>query len=218
MGCDVMVKVSVSILSSNDKRKAISLLNKTNADYLHVDVMDGKFVEEKSLDFSKMKDLLKNSNLPLDVHLMVANPNKLIEGYALLKTEFITIHYELDKDVNVYLDKIKSYGIKCGISIKPNTKVEAIYHLLDKIDLVLIMSVEPGYGGQEFIESTLSKIETLKEEIVSRKLNVLIEVDGGIDNETAKLCILKGVDILVSGSYITSSNNYQEKINELKNN
>ncbi len=213
-----MAKISVSFFSVDDKKEVIKKLNKTNADYLHIDVGDGNFIEKKTIEFSKMKELLKDNKLPLDVHLMALNPSKLIDNYALLNTEFITIHFELGKEIDKYISQIKFYGIRCGISIKPETRVEYLFNLLDKIDLVLIMSVEPGKSGQSFIDNSLNKIEVLKEEIKKRSLNVLIEVDGGINLDTSKLCIEKGTDIIVSESYITSSNNYQDSINKLRNN
>lgn len=213
-----MVKISTSILGSTNIKNTIEKLNNTDTDYLHIDVMDGKFVKEKSLVFSKIKDLLKDTKKPLDVHLMVDNPNKLIEEYALLNTEIITIHIEIKKDILKYIEKIKGYGIKCGISIKPNTPISFIIDILDKVDVVLIMGVTPGYSGQEFIESSLDKISELKQEIINRNLNVQIEVDGGINKETSALCIEKGADILVSSSYIINFDDFQSKIDDLRTN
>lgn len=213
-----MTKISVSFFSTDDKKEVIKKINKTDADYLHIDVADGNFVEKKTIEFSKMKALLKDNKLPLDVHLMVESPSKLIDNYALLNTEFITIHFELGKNLDKYIFQIKTYGIRCGISIKPETRIEYLFSLLDRIDLVLIMGVEPGKSGQSFIDDTLNKIETLKEEIEKRNLNVLIEVDGGINLDTSKQCVQKGTDIIVSESYIVSSNNYQDSINKLRNN
>lgn len=213
-----MVKISTSVLYENNAKEVIKKLNNTNTDYIHIDIMDGNFVKSKSMSFSKIKSLLKDNKIPLDVHLMVNNPNHLIEQFALLNTSIITIHYELSKDINKYIDKIKSYGIKCGVSVKPKTPIKDIYDYLDKIDLVLVMSVEPGASGQTFILDSLEKISELKSEIMKKNVNISIEVDGGINEETGKLCKEQGADILVSTSYILRSNNYEDKINTLKNN
>jgi ribulose-phosphate 3-epimerase len=146
---------------------------------------------------------------------MVNNLDKYINDYNMYNTEYITIHYEAMLDTNV-ISKIKSYGIKCGISIKPSTQVEQIFDLLDKIDLVLIMSVEPGEGGQEFIDSSYEKIYKLKQEIKRRNLNVKISIDGGINEKNIKTCIDKGIDIVVLGSYMLKIQNIKEEVDKLK--
>jgi ribulose-phosphate 3-epimerase len=214
-----MVKISVSILSIKDNViDSIKKLNKTDTDYIHLDIMDGKFVSNKTYTFGDIKKLTKYIDKKLDVHLMVKDPSKYISDYATLNVDFITIHYEIGNSLERAIEEIKNCGIKCGVSIKPETNVEQIFPLLKDIDLVLIMSVNPGMGGQEFIPSTLDKIKALKEEIDRRNLKVIIEVDGGINNENAPMCIQNGTDILVSGSYIIKDENYQNNINNLKNN
>ncbi len=211
-----MVKISTSILSIKDNIiEKIKILNTTNTDYIHYDIMDGSFVSNTSFSFEEIKELNKYVTKPLDIHLMVQDPKSYIHFYKSMNPEYITIHYEIDNlEANIKL--IKNNNIKVGVSIKPNTDIEKIYKLLDKIDLVLIMSVEPGFGGQTFIENSLDKIKKLKEYINNHNLNTVIEVDGGINDITAKSCIRMGVDILVSGSYITNSDNYQDKIELLK--
>ncbi len=212
------MKVSISLLSIKDNIiNKVKELDKTDADYIHIDVMDGKFVPNKAFTFGEVKKFVKYISKKLDVHLMVNDPDKYIEAYALLNVDFITIHCEID-NVNNYIDKIKQYGLRGGLSINPETNIKEIFPNLDKIDLVLVMSVHPGRGGQLFMGSSINKIKTLKEEITKRHLNVQIEVDGGINDETAILCKEAGADILVSGSYITNDNNYQDKIDQLKNN
>lgn len=197
------MKVNVSILSSTIKpQDIVKELDKTNADYIHIDIMDGKFVDNKTWTISEITKITKNSTLPLDVHLMVNNPSKYIEDYAMLNTNDIIFHYEAVKDVNSMIDEIKNYGLKVGIAINPDTDVEKIFPYLDKIDLVLVMSVYPGKSGQSFIEESLDKIRKLKQEIQEKNLKTLISVDGGINDETGKLCKEAGVDILVSASYI----------------
>lgn len=209
------MKVSVSFLSSKDKSVFLKKINLTDADYIHVDYMDGKFVSNMSLPFKELKKIYKYTSKRLDVHLMSVKPLKMIKKMATLNTEYITFHLELDEDLDKYIDTIHSYGIKAGISIKPNTDISLLEKYLDKIDLVLIMSVEPGRGGQEFLMDTPSRINDLLNLLIkNEKKNIVIEVDGGINNETAKLC--SNVDILVSGSYIVNSTDYQVAIDSLR--
>lgn len=211
-----MVKVSTSILSiKNNLIDNIKKLNETDTDFIHYDIMDGNFVTNTSFSYEEIKNINKHVTKSLDVHLMVSNPEEYINFYKNLNPTYITIHYEID-NCQKYIDMIKENNIKCGISIKPDTPVEALYDILDKIDLVLIMSVEPGMGGQEFITESLIKIQKLRKYIDDNNLNTVIEVDGGINDITSKKCIDSGVDILVSGSYITNSNDYQEQINKLR--
>ena len=211
------MKVSVSILSS--ELKAQDIVKKINSsyikpDYIHIDVMDGKFVENKTWTFSETKKITDYSSLPLDVHLMVNNPQKYIEDYALLNTNDIIFHYESVKDIDEMISLIKNYGLKVGIAISPDTEVEVLFPYLNKIDIVLIMSVYPGKSGQSFIENTPLKIEKLKQEIINQNSNTIISVDGGINNETGLLCKNAGVDMLVSASYIHEDIN--NNIKELK--
>ncbi len=210
-----MKKVSVSFLSSKDEQKDILKLNRTSADYIHVDVMDGRFVKKKHKPFKMLYKMSSTIIKRLDVHLMEKNPLKNINYYASLNTEYITIHVELDK-VDKYIDLIKQYGIKCGLAINPDTDVSALLPYLSKIDMVLIMSVMPGKGGQEFIDDTIKKILKIKKMIVSKKVKVKISVDGGINDEIAKR--LDFVDIIVSGSYVTNSENFEEAICLLREN
>lgn len=195
-----MKKVSGSFLSNNDKLYEINRLNNSNVDYIHFDVMDGKFVSNKNITVSELPKLIDNVKKKIDIHFMVSNPDKYIEKICYYNIEYITIHYEI-KNLEDYIDKIKNYGFKVGIAIKPETDIEKIYYLLDKINLVLIMSVEPGKSGQKFINVS-DKINKLKQEIINRKLNVKISVDGGINEEV--LTYVKEADILVSSSFILS--------------
>lgn len=208
-------KISVSFLSSKDEQKDILKINRTSADYIHVDVMDGKFVKKKHKPYKMLYKMSNAITKRLDVHLMEKNPLKNINYFAALNTEYITVHVELEK-VDKYLDLIKEYGIKCGLAINPDTDVSILLPFLSKIDMVLIMSVFPGKGGQEFIDDTIKKILKVKKMIVSKKVKVKISVDGGVNDEVAKR--LDFVDIIVSGSYITNSDNFEEKINILKEN
>lgn len=197
------MKVSVSILSSSIKpQDIVKKLDNTKADYIHVDIMDGKFVENKTWTISEVKKIVSYSKLPLDVHLMVENPSKYIEGYALLNTSYITFHYEAVKDIDKMINEIKNYGLKVGIAINPETDEKVLYPYLTKVDQVLVMSVHPGKSGQSFIDNTPNKIKNLKQEIINQNAKTIISVDGGINDETGKICVDKGVDMLVSASYI----------------
>lgn len=197
------MKVSVSILSSSIKpQDIVKKLDNTKADYIHVDIMDGKFVENKTWTISEVKKIVSYSKLPLDVHLMVENPSRYIEDYALLNTSYITFHYEAVKNIDKMINEIKNYGLKVGIAINPETDEKVLYPYLPKIDQVLVMSVHPGKSGQSFIENTPNKIENLKQEIINQNAKTIISVDGGINDETGKICVDKGVDMLVSASYI----------------
>lgn len=197
------MKVSVSILSSSIKpQDIVKKLDNTKADYIHVDIMDGKFVDNKTWTISEVKKIVSYSKLPLDVHLMVENPSKYIEDYALLNTSYITFHYEAVKDIDKMINEIKNYGLKVGIAINPETDEKVLYPYLTKVDQILVMSVHPGKSGQSFIDNTPNKIENLKQEIINQNAKTIISVDGGINDETGKLCVDKGVDMLVSASYI----------------
>jgi ribulose-phosphate 3-epimerase len=210
-----MTKISVSILSKNDDETILNL-NKTNADYIHIDVMDGKFVYPVSFSMPRIDAISKISNKKLDVHLMVENPDFYIDILSKLNVDYITFHYEvLNSNLDI-IKKIKNRGIKCGLSVKPITDIKDTFYLLDDIDLILIMSVEPGYGGQDFMISVLEKVKLLREEITRRNLKTIIAIDGGINGSNAKLCTSAGCDMLVVGSYITNSNNYQLSIDSLK--
>lgn len=210
-----MKKVSVSFLSSKNEQRDLLRLNQSCADYIHVDVMDGRFVRKRKNPFKLLSKMSSTVTKRLDVHLMDKKPLKNINYYASLNTEYITVHAELEK-IDKYLDLIKEYGIKCGLAINPETDISILIPYLSKIDLILVMSVHPGSGGQEFIDDTIKKILKIKKMIVSRKLKIKISVDGGINDEIAKR--LDFVDIIVSGSYIINSENFDESIKLLKSN
>jgi ribulose-phosphate 3-epimerase len=212
-----MAKISISFLSMRENLlKNILKFNNTDIDYVHLDIMDNVFVPYLSYSYNEIKTIVENTNKPLDVHLMVKDLNRYINDYNMYNTEYITIHYEAMLDTKI-IARIKSYGIKCGISIKPSTDVEQIFDLLDKIDLVLIMSVEPGEGGQEFLTSSYEKIEKLKNEIKRRKLSVMLSIDGGINDTNVKSCIEKGVNIVVVGSYMLEVPDAKEEVQKIKN-
>ena len=210
------MKISTSILSTKDKLDCIKKLNNTNTDYIHIDTMDGIFVKNTSLPIEEINLINKITKKRLDIHLMVENPIFYINNLNNMNIEYITFHLELNQNINEIISNIKEKNYKVGISIKPNTKVKDLLPYLQKIDLVLIMSVEPGYGGQEFIPNTLNKIEELSKIIKENNYNIEIEVDGGINDTNINSLINAGANIAVSGSFITNANNYQEQINKLK--
>ena len=206
------MKLSVSILNAKDKEKTIKELNKTDISYFHIDVMDNIFVSQYSFSYQEVIELSSLSEKQLDVHLMHNNPLSYIEKIKDLKNiEYITIHLEIDKDIKYILNKIKDYGYKRGLSIKPNTNIDKIRPYLDDIDLILVMTVEPGYGGQPFLEDSPNRIKEIKRLIQDK--DILLEVDGGINNET--LSLVKEADIAVVGSYITTSDDPISRINNL---
>lgn len=205
------MEVSVSFLKTRlTPQETIEELNWTSCDYLHIDVMDGIFVDNKTMDIDEMTLLLRENIKPLDVHLMCSDLKKYIPLYADLLPKYITFHLESVDNVNEVIDFIHSYGIKCGISIRPETSVEELLPYLDKIDLVLVMSVNPGLGGQKFMMESIDKINKLRK---LNKGNYKISVDGGINNETIKYV---DVDIAVSGSYVCMSNDFEEAIRNLR--
>ncbi len=209
-----MRKVSVTFLSSTDVVRDLKLLDMTDTDYVHVDVMDGKFVPNKTMPFSEMKNIGKYTSKRLDIHLMVEDPSKYIPLYASLNAEYITFHVEVDEDIEESLKMIRNYSIKAGLAIKPETKISELVPYLPYLDLVLVMSVEPGAGGQKFIEGTEDKINELRELLDTYHSQAVINVDGGINDVTCKKCY--NADIVASGSYVVRSDNFQEKISSLR--
>lgn len=205
------MEISVSILNAKDRVKMTKEINKTDISFLHIDVMDGKFVSQKTFSTDEIIEISKTSEKKLDVHLMVQDPIYYIENIKYLSNiEYITIHLEIDKDIKEILSKIKSYGFKTGLSIKPNTDIDKLEPYLKDLDLILLMTVEPGLGGQPFISSSKNRLKEIKQIING---NIKLEVDGGINNMTIKE--VSEADIAVVGTYITSSNNITERINSL---
>ena len=208
------MKVSTSILSAKDNLKeTIDKLNNTSTDYIHLDIMDGVFVSNTTWHLDDLVDVLDKNKKPLDVHLMVKDVINYINEFSFLNPEYITFHYEATDEIEKVISYIKSMGIKAGLSINPDTKVEEIYKYLPNLDLVLVMSVNPGMGGQKFIPSTVDKINNLVNYRKDNDLEFIISVDGGINDSTIGLV---NTDMVVSGSYITK-NDYEESIQKLKN-
>lgn len=211
------MKVAVSYLSSKYKEaETIKLIDASNADYIHVDLMDGKFVESKNFTIAGISKLLSNTKKKLDIHLMTLKPEKYFEDLAMFNTEYITFHAESVTKVKDTILKINMLGLKSGISINPETNIENIKDFLSLIDQVLVMSVHPGKGGQEFIEEVIPKIDELIKIREDSGYNYIISVDGGINNETINYLKDKEVDMVVSGSYVCHSDNFNKQIDTLK--
>ena len=215
--------ISPSILSADfaNLEQDIKKVESAGADWIHVDVMDGHFVPNITIGVPVVKSLRKITNLPLDVHLMIENPDKYIEPFAKAGADILTFHYEAlchselvsESTILEVINKIHSYGVKAGISIKPQTHPKEILPYLDKVDMVLVMTVEPGFGGQEFIQDCAEKIKFIKK---NSKDNLIIQVDGGINDKTAQICKSYGANSLVAGSYIYKSHNITDAIKSLK--
>lgn len=209
------MKVSVSYLKSKySKEQTIKLIEHTSADYIHVDLMDGGFVPTRNFELQETLTLLQNRTKPLDIHLMVFDPIIYISELAKLKPEYLTFHIEATKDIVKTIELIKRHNIKVGLSLKPSTNILELMPYLCLIDLVLIMSVEPGTGGQSFLPSSISRLQELLKIRESNNLNFQISMDGGINAETIKL--VPKLDIAISGTYVCLSENYEAQINNLK--
>ena len=202
------VKISPSILSADFSKlgNEIQDLEKAGADFIHIDVMDGHFVPNITIGPEVINKLRNYTSLPFDVHLMISPVHNFIKNFSDAGADIITIHPEATHDLKESIKRIKSFNKKAGVSLNPETSIEKVINILDLIDLVLIMSVNPGFGGQKFMEKTLEKVKLLRKEIDSRKLKTLIEIDGGINFENSKMAKAAGVDILVSGTTIFKEN------------
>lgn len=205
------MKVSVSILSQKEKyNEVLKKLNNTKCDFIHLDVLDNTFVDQESFSYNDFKNINFEKNL--DIHLMSNDLDNQIDNFSKLNPEYITIHEEVKETIK-YINKIKNKNIKVGLALNPETDIENIYPYLELVDLILVMSVKPGKGGQKFMPEVIGKLQELKE--IQDRYNYVIEVDGGINKETIKY-VENYADIVVSGSFIVNSDDYEEKISELK--
>ena len=210
-----MIYISPSILSADfaNLERDIKLVESNGADWIHVDVMDGHFVPNITIGVPVVASIRKVTKLPLDVHLMIENPEKYVEAFAKAGANILTFHYECGSDIKSTIDLIKSFGVKAGLSIKPKTSPEVILPYLNDLDLVLVMTVEPGFGGQKFMQDCAKKIPVIK---ANAPENLIIQVDGGINAETARICTSYGANSLVAGSYIYKSNDVKVAIDSLR--
>lgn len=213
-----MVKIAPSILAANFSKLAeeIKDVEKGGADYIHIDVMDGHFVPNITMGPLVVEAIRPVTKLPLDVHLMIQNPDQYIEAFAKAGADYITVHVEACTHLHRTIQLIRSFGVKAGVVLNPATHVETIQHILEDIDMILLMTVNPGFGGQSFIHTVIPKIQKVKNMIDRKGLNIEIEVDGGINTETAKLCYDAGANVLVAGSAIYHHEDRKAAIQAIK--
>ena len=212
------ILVSPSILAADHAniQQEIERVNRSGADWVHVDIMDGVFVPNMSFGFPIVKATKKHSQLPLDVHLMIVNPQNYIQEFIKAGADILTIHYEAVTHLHRAIWQIKNAGVKAGVALNPSTPVSMLEEIIQDVDMVLIMTVNPGFGGQKFIENSYSKIMRCKELILKRNSQALIEVDGGVESHNAAKLINAGMDVMVAGSYIFGAKDYAENVKLLK--
>lgn len=210
--------IAPSVLASDfaNLQSEVEMLNKSQADWLHIDIMDGRFVPNISFGFPVMEAIRRYAQKPMDVHLMIVEPEQYIEQFSAAGADTITVHYEACTHLHRTLQQIKATGAKAGIALNPHTSVALLEDVIVDADMVLLMSVNPGFGGQKFIEHTYRKIETLKNLIIARNSKALIEIDGGVNQNNAPLLLEKGADVLVAGSFVFSSADPLQTIADLK--
>ncbi|MDP4210324.1 MAG: ribulose-phosphate 3-epimerase [Bacteroidota bacterium] len=211
--------ISASILNADfsNLKKEIDLINVSRTDWFHLDIMDGVFVPNISFGFPIIEQVKKYAQKPLDVHLMIIEPDKYIEQFKAAGADILTVHYEACPHLHRTIQNIKAHGMKAGVSLNPHTPVSVLEDIIQDLDLVLIMTVNPGFGGQKFISNSYNKISRLKKLIIDKKSTAVIEVDGGVDLSNTRMLVDAGVDVLVVGSFIFKSDNPTTTIDALKN-
>lgn len=210
--------VAPSVLSANfgNLQADIEMINNSNADWFHVDVMDGVFVPNISFGFPVLKVLQKLAKKPLDVHLMIVDPDRYVQAFKEAGANILTVHFEACSHLHRSIQNIKNHGMKAGVAINPHTNISLLEDTISEIDVVCMMSVNPGFGGQKFIENTYEKVDKLKHLIASKNSKTMIEIDGGVDLDNYKRLIKTGANILVAGNTVFSSSNPMETISKLK--
>ncbi|MCK0110417.1 ribulose-phosphate 3-epimerase [Flavobacteriaceae bacterium S0825] len=210
--------IAPSILAADfsNLQRDIETVNNSDADWFHIDIMDGVFVPNISFGMPVLEAITKHAKKTIDVHLMIVDPDRYIKTFAALGSNILTVHYEACTHLHRTLQAIKAEGMKAGVALNPHTNVSLLEDTINNIDLVCLMSVNPGFGGQSFIENTYNKVEQLKELIVRKGASTLIEIDGGVTNKNAKALVNAGADVLVAGSFVFKSSNQIETIKDLK--
>lgn len=214
----MMTKVSPSLLAADfaNLTKDIDMINRSDADWLHLDVMDGVFVPNISFGFPVLQAVAKICQKPLDVHLMIVDPGKFTQEVKALGAHMMNVHYEACPHLHRTIQQIHDAGMKAGVTLNPHTPVSVLDDIIQDVDMVLLMTVNPGFGGQKFIEHSIEKVKKLKALIQQTGSHALIEVDGGVNGETGRRLVEAGVDVLVAGSYVFGATNPEERIKELK--
>lgn len=210
--------IAPSVLASDfaNLQTEVEMLNRSEADWLHIDIMDGRFVPNISFGFPVMEAIKKHAQKPMDVHLMIVEPELYIERFRAAGADVITVHLEACHHLHRTLQQIKTTGAKAGVALNPHTSINLLEDIITDVDVVCLMSVNPGFGGQKFIENTYRKIEALKKLIVSRNASTLIEIDGGVNQQNAPLLLNSGADVLVAGNFVFSSEDPIRTIADLK--
>ena len=213
-----MIKISPSMLSCDfsEMGKEAEEISKSGADMLHLDVMDGHFVPNITFGAPMIKSIRKSSDIVFDVHLMISDPLKYAEDFVKAGADIITFHVESDSDIEKTIEKIRSLSCKVGLSVKPGTPIDVVFPYLDKIDMVLVMTVEPGFGGQKFKEDMMEKIVLIKNKLDERGKTIYIQVDGGVNEKTISVCAKAGANVFVAGSAIFGAENYADAISSLR--